>query len=214
MDAPPEPTPLYRAVAAASRPIVNTLFRLRACGPEHVPEHGGFVLAANHLSGLDPWPLGLPLYPRQLHYMVKAELWKPGLRPLFTAVGTFPVRRGEHDEEAFETAVRLVRDGQVMAMFPEGTRRRKKLRTEHVRRPHTGTARVALAAAAPLVPAAIRGTDRLLRLGPFRVIYGPPIPLDDLRGRDSHEAAIEATERLWTEIKRLEARLDAEQRRD
>ena len=210
MDLLPEPTPSYRSAAAVSRPIVDRLFRLRAQGLENVPRHGGFVLAANHLSGFDPWPLGLPIYPRQLHYMVKAELWKPGLRPLFRAVGTFPVRRGEHDEQAFATAVQLVREGHVMAVFPEGTRRGKRLRAKRVLRPHTGAARIALAAGAPLVPAAVQGTDRLLRLGPFRVIYGPQIPLDDLRGRDSHEAATEATERLWAEIQHLEATLHSE----
>jgi 1-acyl-sn-glycerol-3-phosphate acyltransferase len=207
------PTRLYRIAVRVLRPAVEKLYRLRAHGIEHVPKDGGFVVAANHLSKLDPVPLGMPLYPRQLHYMVKAELWKPPLTSLFRAVGTFPVRRGEHDVEAFETAVRIVREGHVMGMFPEGTRRRKGLRKKHVPRPHTGAARIALAARAPLVPAAIRGTDRLLRLGPLRVVYGPPIPLDDLYGRDSYEAAGEATRRLWAEIQRLEAELDAEQRR-
>ena len=73
--------------------------------------------------------------------------------------------------------------------------------------PATGTARIALMAAAPLVPAAIRGMDRLSRLGPLRVAFGPPIPLDDLGSLDSYEAARIGTERLWAEIQRLEAEL-------
>jgi len=92
-------------------------------------------------------------------------------------------------------------------MFPEGTRRRKGLRKKHEARAHTGAARIALSAEAPLVPAAIKGTDRLTRLGPLRVAYGPPIPLDDLRGQEISPAAREATDRLMAEIHELEASL-------
>jgi 1-acyl-sn-glycerol-3-phosphate acyltransferase len=176
---------------------------------EHVPATGGFVLAANHTSNLDPWPLGVTLYPRQLHFMAKSELWKPGLRTLLRWAGSFPVRRGEGDLEAIETAVQLCRGGRVMAMFPEGTRRRKGLRKKHQPRPHSGTARIALAAGVPIVPAAIRGMDRLSRLGPLQLLFGPPVPLDDLAGLEPRAAAKEATHRVWAEIQRLEAELDA-----
>ena len=139
--------------------------------------------------------------------MAKSELWWFPLRVALKALGSFPVRRGEGDVEAFETAVRLVRGGGVMAMFPEGTRRRKGVHKKHEPRPHTGSARIALAAGVPLVPASLRGTDRLSRLGPLRLAFGPRILLDDLEGLDSHEAARIATKRLWTEIQRLEAEL-------
>ncbi|HXH97544.1 MAG TPA: hypothetical protein VNH40_10075, partial [Gaiellaceae bacterium] len=75
-------------------------------------------------------------------------------------------------------------------------------------RPHTGAARIALGAGVPLVPAALRGLDRLSRLGPIHLRFGPPIVLDDLRALESHAAAEEATGRLWAEIQRLEAELD------
>jgi 1-acyl-sn-glycerol-3-phosphate acyltransferase len=178
-------------------------------GLEH-PRARGFVVAANHTSNLDPWPLGISLWPRQLHYMAKSELWKPGLRVLLKATGSFPVRRGEGDVEALDTAVRLCKEGRAMGMFPEGTRRRKGLRKKHQPRPHSGSARIALAASVPLIPAAIHGMDRLSRLGPLRVAYGPPIPVDDLKDLDARRASHEATKRLWAEIQRLEAELDAE----
>jgi 1-acyl-sn-glycerol-3-phosphate acyltransferase len=201
------PSGFYRLAIAVSLPVVRDFYRLRVTGVEHVPSEGGLVIAANHTSNLDPWPLGCALPKRQLHYMAKSELWKPGLRTLLAAIGSFPVRRGEGDVEAFETAVRIVRNGGVMAMFPEGTRRTKGLRKKHEPRPHRGTARIALAADAPLVPAAIRGMDRLSKLGPLRVMFGPEIPLDDLRSAESFEAAWQGTERLWAEIQRLEAEL-------
>ncbi len=169
-----------------------------------MPSGRGFVVGANHTSNLDPWPLGVVLAPRHLCYMAKSELWWFPLSAVIAASGSFRVRRGGHDVEAFENAVRVVREGRVMAMFPEGTRRHKGLRKKHVPRPHTGAGRIALAAPSPLVPAAIRGMDRLTRLGPLRVLFGPPIPLDDLRDLDSYEAARIGTERLWAEIRRLE----------
>ena len=191
-----------------SDPIVRHVYRLQVRGLEHVPSSGGYVLAANHTSNLDPWPLGIALWPRQLHYMAKSELFKPGLATLLRWSGSFPVRRGEGDMDAMKTAIRLCRDGRVLAMFPEGTRRTKGLRKKHQPHPHTGTARIALAGRVPLVPVAIRGMDRLSRLGPLRVAFGPPIETDDLPRNDSRAAAKTATERMWIEIQRLEAELD------
>jgi 1-acyl-sn-glycerol-3-phosphate acyltransferase len=200
-------SPVYLLAAAISWPFVKVGFRLRARGTDNLPQ-GGFVLAANHTSNFDPWALGIPLFPRrQLRFMAKSELFNPILKPILVGGGAFPVRRGDADVDAIHRAVELVEDGQIVVMFPEGTRRKKGLRKKYEARAHTGTARIALAAKAPLVPAAIKGTDRLIRLGPLRVAYGPPIPLDDLRGREIAPAAREATERLMAAIHELEASL-------
>jgi 1-acyl-sn-glycerol-3-phosphate acyltransferase len=200
-------SPLYRIIGTLSIPIVKGLYRLRARGVEHLPE-GGFVLAANHTSNFDPWPLGIPLLPdRQLRFMAKAELFNPVLTPILRAGGAFKVRRGEGDLEAMQTAGELVREGEIVVMFPEGTRQRKGLVKKHRARPHTGAARIALTAGAPLVPAAIGGTDRLPRLGPLRVAYGPPLDLSDLHGQDAKTAAKVATERLMAKIDELKTTL-------
>ena len=200
-------SPLYRIIGTLSIPVVKGLYRLRVRGLENVPE-GGFVLAANHTSNFDPWPLGIPFLPdRQLRFMAKAELFNPVLAPVLRAGGAFKVRRGEGDVEAMRTAVELVREGEIVVMFPEGTRQTKGLVKRHAARPHTGAARIALTAKAPLVPAAIGGTDRLLRLGPLRVAYGPPIDLSDLDGQDLKTAARLATERLMASIDELKATL-------
>jgi 1-acyl-sn-glycerol-3-phosphate acyltransferase len=199
---------LYVFVGGVTWPIVRGLFRLRARGAEHLPRQGGFVLAANHTSNFDPWPLGLPLWPRrQLRFMAKAELFNPALGPFLRAGGAFKVRRGEGDREAMQLAIELARAGEIVAMFPEGTRPKKGLRKKFEARPRSGAARIALGAGVPLVPAAISGTDRLLRLGPLRVAYGPPIPLDDLDGRSPRDAAQVATDRLMAAIEALRAQL-------
>ncbi|HEX6701408.1 MAG TPA: lysophospholipid acyltransferase family protein [Gaiellaceae bacterium] len=194
------PSPLYLALGLFSWLPVRLLFRLRATGLEHVPREGGFVLAANHTSNFDPWPLGLPLFPRRwLRFMAKSELYWWPLKHLLNGGGAFPVRRGEGDTEAIAKAVELCRAGEVVVMFPEGTRRKKGLRKKWQARPHTGAARIARDAGVPLVPAAVKGTERLARLGPVRVAYGPPV--------EPSEDAHETTERLMREIERLHATL-------
>jgi 1-acyl-sn-glycerol-3-phosphate acyltransferase len=198
-------SPIYLFVGLVSWPVVMGLYRLRVRGLEHLPA-GGFVLAANHTSNFDPWPLGIPLLPRrQLRFMAKAELFSPILAPILRGAGAFKVRRGESDVEAMRTAAELVRSGEIVVMFPEGTRRGKGLRKKHVARAHTGAARIALSAGAPLVPAAISGTDRLLRLGPLRVTFGEPLELSDLAGLDQKRAAELATGRLMARIEELHA---------
>jgi 1-acyl-sn-glycerol-3-phosphate acyltransferase len=196
----PRPSWFYFLIAAASWPVVKGLFRLRATGVDHLPRDGGYVLAANHNSNFDPWPLGLPLFPRRfLRFMGKSELFWPPLGQIIRACGAFPVRRGERDTAAIETAIELCREGHVVVMFPEGTRRTKGLRKKWEPRWHVGAARIAIGAGVPLVPAAIAGTDRLGKLAPLRVAYGPPIATDG-----DPEAV---TERLREAIATLEASL-------
>jgi 1-acyl-sn-glycerol-3-phosphate acyltransferase len=200
-------SPLYFVAASLSWPVVKGLYRLRARGLEHVPE-GGFVLAANHTSNFDPWPLGIPFLPRrQLRFMAKAELFNPILAPILRAGGAFKVRRGEGDVEAMRTAAELAREGEIVVMFPEGTRQKKGLRKKRAARPHTGAARIALTAGVPLVPAAIGGTDRLSRLGPLRVAFGEPVDVSDLEGIETKRAAAIATDRLMQAIEELKQTL-------
>ena len=203
------PTRTYSAIAAISWPILYGLFRLRARGRENIPTDGGFVLACNHMSSFDPWPLGLPLWPKRfLRFMAKSELYWFPLTFVLNGAGAFPIRRGQADTEAIETAVQLARAGNIVAMFPEGTRRMKGLVKRFEARPRTGAARIALEAGVPLVPAAVRGTDHLRRFAPISVVYGAPVDIDDLRGAaDLREAAQVATDRLMARIEELEASL-------
>jgi len=202
------PSGTYSAAAVLSWPLLYGLFRLRARGRENLPREGGYVLACNHVSSFDPWPLAMPLWPRRyLRFMAKSELYWFPLTLILNNAGAFPVRRGQADVEAIETAVQLAREGNIVAMFPEGTRRTKGLVKRFEARPRSGAARIALEAGVPLVPAAVAGTDRLLRLGPLRVAYGEPVELGDLRGVELREASQQATDRLMARIAELEASL-------
>src|ERR1051326_8471326 len=102
--APMGPSPVSGALAALSGPVRSGLERLRVRGRENLPATGGYVLACNHVSNLDPWPLGLPLWPRRfLRFMAKSELYWFPLGLLIDRAGAFPVRRGQHDTAAIET---------------------------------------------------------------------------------------------------------------
>jgi 1-acyl-sn-glycerol-3-phosphate acyltransferase len=187
--------PFYTVAAVGSLPT-RLIFRMSATGTEHVPQTGGFLLAANHVSNFDPWPLSMTLFPRrQVRFMAKSELYWFPMSLFLKGVGAFPVRRDARDLEAVDTAIRLCKEGEGVMIFPEGTRRPKDADRTYVGRAHTGTARIALAAGVPIVPAAISGTERLGRLGPLRVAYGEPIPAE---GRPKP-----LTERMMGEIARL-----------
>jgi 1-acyl-sn-glycerol-3-phosphate acyltransferase len=150
----------------------------------------------------------MPLFPRRyLRFMAKSELFWFPLGPFISACGAFPVHRGHQDQEAVDTALRLCREGNIVVMFPEGTRREKGLRKRHEARWRSGAARIALEAGVPLIPAGVYGSGRLLRFGRLRVAFGDPIVLDDLRGLPADEAARVATERLRSAITELEEAL-------
>jgi|SRR5579884_3203646 len=200
--------PLYRFISALSRPLLRLLFRYEARGLENLPP-GGFVLAAGHHSNFDPWPLAIALTKtRFVRFMAKSELFWWPLSALISGAGGFEVRRGQADRHALATARRLAREGDVVAMFPEGTRRAKGLFKRRRAEVHDGAARIALGAGVPLVPAAIAGTDRLGRFPKLRVLYGRPVETADLAGLPRREAARVATERLMERIHELEATLE------
>ena len=97
-------SPFYFILGALSIPPFRLLYRLRASGQENLPESGGYVLSANHLSNVDPWPLGLPLWPkRQIRFMAKSELFRPPLRPILELAGAF--RLGGDPSTAYQFGI-------------------------------------------------------------------------------------------------------------
>ena len=106
------------------QPAVNLVARLEVYGAERVPLTGGLVVAANHFSWIDPPALGAAC-PRTLYFMAKVEAHRvPGLGELMRAFGTFAVRRGESDRDAVRRMREIVREGNALGMFAEGTRQR------------------------------------------------------------------------------------------
>jgi 1-acyl-sn-glycerol-3-phosphate acyltransferase len=194
---------LYRLLVTLGVPLGWLVFRPRVSGKEHVPRRGGFVVSPTHLSGFDGLAISYALAPRVVRNMGKNELFRrPLLGPFVRSMGAFPAHDGEGLTGGVAAATALARDGAIVAIYPEGARRRGR-----ERRPHTGAARTALAAGVPLVPAAIRGTDGWRERRHWQVAFGAPVDLSDLSGLDADAAAHEATRRLWDAVKQLEAEL-------
>src|SRR4051812_24431621 len=116
---------VYWAVRAVLQPLMLIYFRVARIGREHVPREGGVLLAPNHRSFLDPFVIGICIR-RPAYFMAKQELFKPRWQAwLLNSLGAFPVRRGEADEDAMDTSRMLVERGEMVLVFPEGTRIRK-----------------------------------------------------------------------------------------
>jgi 1-acyl-sn-glycerol-3-phosphate acyltransferase len=194
---------LYRLLVGLGRPLGRAVFRTRVTGRSHLPRQGGLVVCPNHLSGFDVLAVGFAVGLRPLRSMAKNQLFRrPLLGPFVRSLGGFPARAEGRLAGGIDEAAELAAAGEAILIFPEGARRRGR-----VRRPRTGAARTALAAGVPLVPVAIRGTDGWRRLHRWRVAFGPPVALDDLAGLPAHDAAREATRRLWERVTELEATL-------
>jgi 1-acyl-sn-glycerol-3-phosphate acyltransferase len=197
--------PALYTTAATVYPAIHAFWRQEEFGVENIPA-GGFVLASNHFSNLDPFALGWALWPnRVVHWMAKAELHNRALDRAMRSLAAFPIRRGEVDTDAMRAANELLRSGEVIGMFPEGTRRAKGLAKKHIPKPHPGTARIALTAGAPIIPTAIAGTDKLMKRGPIRIRYGPAVQVDDLANMPRRRASEIATDRLMEAIDELYA---------
>jgi 1-acyl-sn-glycerol-3-phosphate acyltransferase len=202
--------PLYALVRGVVSPVFHVYFRMRVSGREHVPDEGAAIVAPNHKSFWDSFFVGI-CTKRHLRFMAKTELIEARYGPLLVRLGAFPVRRGESDSDALETARTILRQGGLLALFPEGTRIRDP---DELGDPKRGAGRLALEARAPLVPAAISGTEDLFA-GPVpkprrvQVAFAEPIPVSELAA--SPEAAGELVEGLlWPtvegEFRRLKAR--------
>ncbi len=185
--------PLYTFCRWLAVALFGGVYRCRAEGAAHLPAHGPAILAVNHKADMDPVVVGM-VFDRPLAFMAKRELFEvPGLGRLIATLGAFPIDRGAGDRAALETSLRLLGDGAVLMMFPEGTRQPDDEIHEFL----PGVGLIAVRSGAPVVPVAVRGTDRLLRRGrpgypALRVKVGPPVDLSDIQGRGSaayHEAA-------------------------
>jgi 1-acyl-sn-glycerol-3-phosphate acyltransferase len=182
------------------QPAVNLLARVAVYGSDRVPLTGGLVVAANHFSWIDPPALGAAC-PRTLYFMAKVEAHRvPGLGELMRAFGTFAVRRGESDRDAVRRMREIVREGNALGMFAEGTRQRSGVPGPV----QPGAAMVAVNEEVPLIPAAIHGSQawRLGNFAPVSIAWGEPMTFEGLPrgGKGYKEASVEVERelrRLW-----------------
>jgi 1-acyl-sn-glycerol-3-phosphate acyltransferase len=200
---------IYGTARFVLTPIAGIWYRLKVTGDEYVPKDGPAIIAPNHKSFYDSFFIGLATK-RRLHFMAKTELFEGRSARLLSGLGAFPVRRGEADPEALETARLHLERGRVLALFPEGTRHRDP---EQLRAPRKGAGRLAIEAQAPIVPCAITGTEKLFngwfpRPVKVQVSFAPAIQPAQLEA--TPEAAADLIEnQVWPEVEREFARLKA-----
>ncbi|MDQ0232942.1 lysophospholipid acyltransferase family protein [Metabacillus malikii] len=168
---------LYTFARSVVAGILKPTYRVKVEGIENFPKEGGVFLCANHISNFDPPIVGITA-PRQVLFMAKAELFKiPVLKTLLKDFGTFPVNRGGSDREALRTGLKILKEGNVLGFFPEGTRSKNG----ELGKGQSGAGFFALRSNAAVVPCAIVGPYKPFHT--LRVIYGNPINMEEYRAK-------------------------------
>lgn len=203
----PEDPWFYKVARVILPTTLAQLYHLRTSGTEHLPPRGPAIVVINHQSDFDPPFIGVS-FPRPLRFMAKSELFEQAwFRWMIERLGAYPIHRGEGDREALRRSLEVLAAGQVLLMFPEGTR----YDDGRVHSFEPGVGLLALRSGAPVIPAAMRGSEQIRRdgrlgLAAVRLAAGPPVALDDLGGRGSKVYA-EASRRMMEAVSALYDRL-------
>lgn len=177
-------------------------------GRERLPRKGGALVCSNHVSYLDPPALGAGILPRRSYYFAKKELFSNPVFGYFLHKHyAFPVDRGAVDREAIRHAIEVLKKGELLVLFPEGGRS-----PDGTLQPgNIGPALIASKAGVPIIPAALKETDKVLPLhgglhrGTVQLDFGDPIDISAYgSGRLTKEQMQEITERLMSAIHGLQ----------
>jgi len=197
-------TPLwYLVLWGLSWFIFRVFFLLKIEGKENLPCSGGFILSSNHLSYLDPILLGL-LLPRKMNFMAKEELFRGAFGWFIQKLGAFPLKRGKLDPRGYKRALNILKKGEILALFPEGTRSfNGKLGPLQ-----KGAAGLSIRCGVPLVPVIIKGTEKALprgahfiKLAKLKVKVGEPLfPSGGEKEEELHRRLEERLKTLWREL--------------
>ncbi|ARK30288.1 lysophospholipid acyltransferase family protein [Halalkalibacter krulwichiae] len=186
---------IYQFGQAVSRMVLSSSYKVEIIGEENIPKDGPVLLCCNHIHNFDPPLLGAYIK-RPISYMAKQELFEqPILKQLLPRLGAFPVRRGMSDKQALRTALKLLKEGKMLGLFPEGTRSRDGQLGKGL----SGAGFFALRTDAVVIPCAIIGPYK--RFKSLKMVYGKPIDFSQLRSEKV--SAEEATEVIMNQIKEL-----------
>ena len=191
------PPILYHAIRWLALFVFHVTSRIRLHGFSNLPKEGPFIIAANHLSWTD-----IPLIPshmrRKVVYMAKEEYFSSKIAWLVRFLGAFPVKRGEADRQALRTAEEQLKKGNILVLFPEGTRSR----THTLAIAHSGMGLIALRTGVPVIPVAIWGSEKALKKfrTPVTISYGEPMVLKPKGKKITREDIDEATNLVMHKI--------------
>ncbi|WP_182502902.1 lysophospholipid acyltransferase family protein [Peribacillus huizhouensis] len=175
--------------------VLLPFYRAKAIGIENIPKEGGVLICSNHINNLDPPIVGIASK-RDIHFMAKEELFQiPILKGILPKVHAFPVKRGLSDREALRKGLAVLKEEQVLGLFPEGTRSKDGLLGEGL----AGAGFFALRSKAAVLPCAIIGPYKMFR--PVKIVFGKPIDFE--RIREEKVSADDATKAIMTEIQTL-----------
>lgn len=188
---------IYLFCRAVVRGLFAILYRFESVGVHNIPSEGGVLICSNHISIRDPISVGIHVK-RQVKFMAKAELFKiPVFGWLVRQLGAFPVKRGGVSKDSIKMALTILRSGEIMGIFPEGTRNSDATAAKR------GAASFALRSGATVIPAAIIGDYKLFRK--VKIVYGAPVDLSQFEGDKSPEALDAATGIIMTKIHEMRA---------
>jgi glycerol-3-phosphate dehydrogenase (NAD(P)+) len=193
---------VYWLIRAPVQVFFHVYLRMSRIGRVHIPKQGAAIIAANHRSFFDPFVIGT-MTRRPMYYVAKRELFEihPLLSWILSALGAFPVDRGRADRDTIETARALLARGEIVLIFPEGTR----TRPGPLGSPRRGVGRLALETGAPVIPVAVIGTEAIrrgwrLRPHKVRVRAGRPMRFPRVDASTPATAGI-VTDRVWARVK-------------
>ena len=177
---------MYKILRLIGKPLMYLLFLPKIIGKKNTRIDGKAIIISNHLSMWDPLFIAI-IFRRQIYWMGKIELFKNKLaRAFFYAVKAFPVRRGEGDLPAIRHAFRLLKDGKLFGIFPEG----RRMKSGELEKLEPGTSMIALKTDAPIVPIYIKGRYKIFRR--MKMIIGEPVRLSEYVGTKTDPATVAA----------------------
>lgn len=181
--------------------VFGKIFGTKVIGVENIPAEGAFILSANHVSNFDPPFLGT-FIDRIVNFMGKEELFKnPVMAAICRGLNVFPVKRGAADKNAMKTAVKVLKSGKCLGIFPEGTRSK----TGKLGKPELGVSVIAAMTKAPVIPAAICGTEKIFskqkKFPRLCVVYGEPLQF--VGNAKDKENLADFAQKIMSEIAKL-----------
>ncbi|MFC4022926.1 lysophospholipid acyltransferase family protein [Oceanobacillus longus] len=187
---------LYRFARSIVALILFPLYRIQIIGKENIPKTGPVIICSNHISNFDPPVVGITS-PRDIYFMAKGELFeKPFLGKLLLGIRAFPVKRGLSDRNALRKGLGILKDGNTLGLFPEGTRSK----SGKLGKPLAGVGFFALRSEATIIPCAIIGPYKAFKR--LKVVYGKPMDIQQFRTAKSSPQ--EMADAIMQEIKVLQ----------